>query len=142
MIKIRPADASDLDFVYTCVNTLEETVFDRETFGRLYKEVVGSPGRFLFVIEHNDEEMGYMSLYVQPLLHHNGKVAEIQELIILPEFRSNGAGHLAMEFAKEFAKEEGCVLLELASSMKREDAHRFYTNNGFMRSHYKFTFEL
>lgn len=142
MIKLSPAEKSDLEFIYNCINTLEETVFDRVNFNQVFDTVMASKDIFLFVIEHNDEEIGYMSIYIQTLLHHNGKVAEIQELIVLPEYRSNGAGRLALEFAKKFAQEKGCVLIELASNIKREQAHKFYVSNGFARSHYKFTCAL
>lgn len=142
MISIVPATARDIDFIYACINELEGKVFDKDRFAQLYANVLGSPDRFLFVMENNNENIGYMSIYIQPLLHHNGKVAEVQELIVLPEFRSRGAGRVAIDFAKRFSKEQGCVLIELASNLMREDAHRFYLGNGFKRSHYKFTCDL
>jgi len=142
MIHFTPAQKSHLEFVYSCINTLEETVFDRDGFNAMYDVVLNTKDCFLFVVEHNNEEIGYMSIYVQPLLHHNGKVAEIQELIILPEYRGNGTGRLALEFAKKFATEKNCVLIELASNIRREQAHKFYLSNGFTQSHYKFTCSL
>lgn len=138
MIKIIPASLTDLDFVYAAINILEETEFNQETFKGIYQTLIDSSGYFPFIITHNQEEIGFMGIYIQPMLHHCAKVAEVQELIVLPEFRSAGAGKTAITFAKTFAREQGCEGIELTSNLKRKDAHRFYLSNGFAQTHYKF----
>jgi len=142
MVHILPVKTKDLDFVYTCISILEDQQFDKKVFEKIYLTNLNADGVFMFLIGKGNTLIGYMSIHVQNLLHHCGPVAEIQELVVLPEYRNEGAGKVAIDFALKFSKEKQCMLLELSSNLRREDAHRFYLSNGFRQSHYKFTMEL
>jgi PhnO protein len=74
----------------------------------------------------------------QILLHHNGLVYEIQEMYVLPEYRSRGVGKILLDTLIERISVDDYVLLEVCSSFKRLDAHRFYEANGFEKTTYKF----
>ena len=86
----------------------------------------------------NDKPVGYISCHGQILLHHCGLVYEIQEMYVLPEYRSKGVGKILLNALLERLSNENYVLLEVASNMKRVDAHRFYEANGFLKTTYKF----
>ncbi|MFP5471356.1 MAG: GNAT family N-acetyltransferase [Bacteroidia bacterium] len=142
MVTFIPATQHDVDFVYKCITELENFVFKKEKFIAIFDGILSNQKAFPFVITYNSEKVGYLSIHIQTLLHHCGDVAEIQELIILPEYRNLKCGKQAIIFAKEFAKEKKCDLLELSSKLIRKDAHRFYLNNAMNQTHYKFTFPL
>lgn len=142
MVKIIPATVKDVDFVFDCIMELEQHDFPREKFDRIYYSIVESDTGFPFLILHDDKPAGYLSVHIQTLLHHCDVVAEIQELVVLPDFRNKNLGEAAIEFAKKFAKEKGCALIELSCNLKRTNAHRFYLRNGMNQTHYKFTFPL
>ncbi len=81
-------------------------------------------------------------MYLQKLLHHGALVGEIQELFVDKSLRGQGIGAQMVDYARLFAKRSGCVLLEVASNRRRKRTHRFYEQQGFRKSHYKFTYEL
>lgn len=142
MIHIEPAREEDLDFVYTCMNELTGETFDPGVFGDMFRQFLQSENAFPLIITNNNEKIGYMGMLTHIQLHHCGKVAEIHELFVLPAFRSSGVGRVAVEFARTFAREKGCVMIELSSNIKRTEAHRFYQANGFKHTHTRFTCEL
>jgi (aminoalkyl)phosphonate N-acetyltransferase len=142
MITFIPATQHDVDFVFECITELENFAFNKAEFVRVFDMILNNENAYPFIITYNSKKVGYLSIHIQTLLHHCGDVAEIQELIILPEYRNLKCGAKAMIFAKEFAKEKKCNLLELSSKLIRKDAHRFYLTNAMNQTHYKFTFPL
>ena len=74
-------------------------------------------------------------------LSEAGKVAVIDELVVKEKQRNNGIGSTLVQHAIRLAKSTGCCLIELATSFRREDAHRFYEKNGFIKSGYRFSFD-
>lgn len=142
MIQLRKSTIHDVNFVKKCIDELESTVFDEEAFFKVYSSVLSSAVHHSFIIEFDKVPCGYLGMSILPLIHHCGNVAEIQELVVLPEFRNKAIGKFALECANHYAKENNCVLIELASNKKRTDAHRFYETNGYSNSHFKLTFSL
>jgi PhnO protein len=49
---------------------------------------------------------GYASVQAQWLLHHCGKVGEIQEMFVIPAYRSKGVGGLLIRKLMQVAKRE------------------------------------
>ncbi|WP_417767395.1 GNAT family N-acetyltransferase [Stappia sp.] len=64
--------------------------------------------------------------------------AQVESVHVDPALRSQGLGARMMAFAEERAREEGCVLLQLASNAARTRAHAFYERIGYDRSHLGF----
>lgn len=64
--------------------------------------------------------------------------AQVESVHVDPALRSQGLGARMMAFAEERAREEGCVLLQLASNAARTRAHAFYERIGYDRSHVGF----
>jgi len=75
-------------------------------------------------------------------LHHTGKVATIEELIVSTLHRSNGIGKTLLDHAISYAKKSDCEVIELTSNFSRERAHNFYMKNGFKKGSFKFKLEL
>jgi GNAT superfamily N-acetyltransferase len=142
MTHIRTAENSDLDFIRQCMEELKGFAFEPENFTSVYDSLMETGTYFPFIISSNEERCGFLGISILPQLHHNGKVAEILELVVLPEFRNRQIGQAALGFARELTQKENCLVLELATSQKRTDARRFYLANGFQNSHFKLTMEL
>ena len=64
------------------------------------------------------------------------------ELVVEEDCRGQSIGRELFAHACEFAREEGCVQIELCSSMRRTDAHRFYEREGMRKDHFNFTMPL
>lgn len=85
------------------------------------------------------EVVGFISLQLQFHLHHARWIAEIQELVVMPQARSLGVGKALLAWAEQQARHRHAELLELSTSTKRVDAHRFYIREGYQATHLRFT---
>lgn len=139
---IRRAEQKDKIEIYELICLLEDIRIPPDLFDPIFEKNLADSSIFYFVSEHDLKITGFMSLHIQHLLHHWGKVAEIQELCVQTDDRNKGTGKMLLETAIKTAKENGCELIELAANNKRTKAHGFYSKNGFNNSHFKFTLPL
>lgn len=58
----------------------------------------------------------------------------VHDLVVAEDERGRGLGSALLEFLEELARDEGCVVLALASGFSREAAHRLYERRGYDRS--------
>lgn len=63
-----------------------------------------------------------------------GRVGMLEDMIVHPDFRTQGIGSALLEFATHFAKEQQLKRLTLLSDMSNKKAHSFYLKNGFIAS--------
>jgi (aminoalkyl)phosphonate N-acetyltransferase len=140
--KIRRAILNDEKEVYDIICALEEEKLDKNSFGSIFRKNINSTKNLYFIIEHSKAILGFINIHIKYVLHHAGKVAEIEEFFIKEEFRSSGIGAQVIKYIIEMLKNENICSLELVSNMKREKAHKFYENNGFKKSHFGFRFNL
>lgn len=136
-VLIRPADPSDLAVVYQFLCELEETNLDFTPFRAVFRHNLMNPMVHYLMAEHEGEVAGFVSCHVQYLLHHTGKVGEIQELYVRPEYRSQRVGRQLVSALHALAVEEDWVHLEVTTNRKRTDTVRFYERESFVRSHFK-----
>lgn len=111
MLELRP-QLNDQDFV-AVVRQLMET--------QAYQLVYLTEG----------EVVAIMGMRIGAWLH-TGTYLEIEELLTSPHRRSQGYGKHMMEWAKQYARRQGCSQLRLVSGVAREDAHRFYASCGMV----------
>lgn len=136
---IRKAGPDDLEAVYQMICALKNEVLDRETFSRVYLNNSNHPDCYYSMATIEDKPIGFISLHIQQLLHHNGAVGEVQELYIKPEHRAKGIGKLLMNAMIAHAKAKQVKSLEVASNKKRAENVAIYEKLGFTLSHNKFT---
>ena len=108
----------------------------------LRSENLESPALLYLIAELSGTKVGFLSCYCQQLLHHGGLVGEIQEMYVIPEFRSQKIGNKLLEKLIEIARKLNVLQIEVTSNAKREAAHNFYLKSGFAFTHKKFTFPL
>jgi (aminoalkyl)phosphonate N-acetyltransferase len=142
MILVRACTLHDADFMIKSMEELSRDKLDRTSLINIFSANLQEPYIHYFIAELNNQPAGFASLYIQPLLHHAAPVGEIQEMVVMPEFRSTGVGKRLLDHITLLAAQKGCCLLELASSHSRIEAHRFYVREGFVDSHHKFTKKL
>lgn len=61
---------------------------------------------------------------------HRGKYVEIEDLVTCQDQRSQGYGVQMLNWAKAYAKSNGCSQVRLVSGVARERAHQFYQQHG------------
>lgn len=118
---------------------------DIQDFDRLvdlYSQLttVGNPNMFkvdtkiydnIYVITHNQEIVGAITVLVEPKIIHNGsKVAHIEDLVVDKEYRGMGLGSKLLQYAIDKAKED-CYKIILDCD---EDMVKYYKIRGFKPS--------
>jgi PhnO protein len=137
---IRQAVVSDAATIKCLLEELENRAFDQAVFDRIYAEYLEAPLTLMQVaIQGEDEMVGFISCKGQSLLHHEGLVFEIQELIVTAAYQGKGIGRKLVAALKPDLARLGAMSLEVTSNKRRKEAHAFYQSVGFLNSHEKFT---
>ncbi|RCR71571.1 GNAT family N-acetyltransferase [Larkinella punicea] len=139
---IRPADYQDVGTLYRFICELEETQLNAVAFRAVFQRNLTDKRVHYLVAEVNEDIVGFISCHVQYLLHHTGKVGEIQELYVVPEYRNQQIGRQLVAAMEELAEAHGFVNLEVTANQKRTLTHRFYQQLTFRPSHFKFVKEF
>jgi PhnO protein len=137
---IRRVEIKDILTVYEQICELEETTFNINDFQNIFIHNIRDENKIYLLAEDNTGLcLGLISCHLQYLLHHCGKVAEIQELFVKTAYRSSGVGGKLINHMEEMLKKIDCVSFEVTAQNKRLDTHEFYKNNKFNATHLKFT---
>lgn len=91
--------------------------------------IINSNETFLFVGEKDGEIIGTTSLVFYKI--PTGKKAWIEDVVVDNEHLGNGYGKELMQFAIEFARNNGARKLNLTSNPSRIAANAMYVNLGF-----------
>ncbi len=124
--------------IYSLICELEEAPLDRTKLEAVYLRNLTDPGIHYLVALENGEAAGFASVHIQHLLHHGGKIAELQEIVVAESRRGQGIGSLLFSEAEK-PPEPRDAQLEVCCNRKRTDSHRFYERQGMVASHFKFT---
>jgi PhnO protein len=139
---LRNADSRDLKGIYELISELEGVPLDYDKFECIFIQYLKEDKYHFIVEEDNGIVRGCLNLRIEYQLHHVRKIAEIMELTVKSENRSQGIGSKLLEKAIEIAKQEECFQLEVCCNMVRVNAHRFYEREEMKKSHYKFCMKL
>ena len=132
---IRKADLNDLETVYALSNLLENTILDKDGFTAAYEDAIRND--IVYLLE-KDEVIGYIHFRISQQLCRASRIMEILELVIKEEYRDKRYGKLLLDQAERYAGENQIGLIEVLSSNWRKKAHRFYENNGYENTGYRF----
>jgi PhnO protein len=139
-ILIRKVIEKDMLTVYEQICELESFTFEIKYFENIFFHNINDTNKLYYLAEDTMGNcLGFISCHIQFLLHHCGKVAEIQELFVKTDYRNRGVGGKLIGYIEEMLKELDCVSFEVTAQNKRLETHEFYKNNGFKNSHLKFT---
>jgi len=116
---IRNSTSRDLEDVYRLICELENTNYSKEGFVELYSENLKDASICYFVAEKNEQVVGFGSVYLNRLLHHCGKIAEIQELIIDKNYHNNNIGNTLPSEILEWSKRQGALQVEVTCNIVR-----------------------
>lgn len=88
----------------------------------------------LFVAKTNNNIIGMVNLLFTISTAIGQKVAILEDMVVLPDFRNTGIGGKLIEHAKQFAKNEGFGRITLLTDYDNKKAHSFYKKKGFEKS--------
>ena len=142
-IKIRSAVITDLpeivglladDFLGKQREDLSDPL--NENYIMAFREIESDQNNELIVAELDGAVIGTLQLTFTPSLSYRGsKRCTVESVRVDDKLRGKGIGREMMLWAIKRAKEKGCVSMQLTSHGDRTDAHRFYENLGFAKSH-------
>ena len=139
-LPIRPVIPTDAQGILELLEELENRPFDAEKFAGIFSAYLQDPLALMYAaVDENEQICGFISCKGQPLLHHEGLVFEIQELIVTSAHQGRGIGKKLIESLKPELSRLGAKSLEVTSNKRRKEAHAFYQSVGFLNSHEKFT---
>ncbi|MCL2481172.1 MAG: GNAT family N-acetyltransferase [Spirochaetaceae bacterium] len=142
LINIRKCKKDDADSVFEIICQLEGENPDVGDFNRVFLTNLENPEVHYIIAEFNSQIIGFASMHIQNLLHHTGKIAEIQELFIDPSHRNRGFGEELLWHLRDIAGSENCKHLEISCNIVRDKANLFFSNRGLNPTHRKFTERL
>ncbi len=137
-IIIRQAVENDVVAIYDFICELEEERLNFNAFREIFNDNLQNPDCHYFLAFDHDECVGYAGMHAQWLLHHCGKVGEIQEMFVVGNYRSKGVGSRLIQQLINVAERENYKILEVTANKKRIDTHRFYESKGLQPTHFKF----
>lgn len=138
-LEIRDVQPKDEEEVRLLLDELEQRVADPSIFHTIFKEYLQRTEAVFLVAEVDRKVIGFISCLGQRLLHHEGWVYEIQELIITETFQGKKIGQALIEEVRRRLEPRGIKSIEVCSNKRRKKAHAFYQAVGFANSHEKFT---
>ena len=139
ILQIKKVKTQDLDFIYKSICELENEELDFEVFTAIFNENLANPNNLYLIAENDNEGVGFISFHTQNLLHHCGRVGEIQEFFIHEKHRGKGVGRELIEKIMQYAEEHKLKSIEVTTNKRRVENVMIYENLGFTLSHNKFT---
>jgi len=118
-----------LDLLFT---QEEDFVADREKQRASLKTIIGDPqiGEIL-ILKDDGNIVGMVSLLYSISTALGGRVAILEDMVLDPNHRGQGAGTLLLTHAVEHAKKVQCKRITLLTDNDNEQAIRFYKKQGF-----------
>ena len=93
-MKIRYCQKEDLEAIYKLICELEECNLNHGQFALVYENKLNDEKSHYLVAVSDDMIVGFVSVNIDYQLHHENKVATIEELVIDNSYRGNGIGRL------------------------------------------------
>lgn len=136
-VSIRLAAAADVDSIARLMEELGYPSTPEQMRARLAR-VAGDEGYAAYVAEADGEVAGFLGLQRGWAYEHDEPFARIISLVVDARVRRRGVGAALVDFADGWARERGAYGLMLTTSVRREEAHRFYEAMGFSRTGYRY----
>jgi len=99
------------------------------------RRIIESPetGQIL-VLRNGPRVLGMINLLFTVSTALGGRVAILEDMVVLPGYRNKGAGSLLLRAAISIAKSQGCLRITLLTDKDNEAAQGFYKRHGFIES--------
>lgn len=114
-----------------------ETTAVTERHRQCFSQIDADPNQRLIVAQLDGAVVATLQLSFIPGLTYGGRWrAQIEAVRVDSAARGQGIGQAMVQWAVDQARERGCVLVQLTTDRRRDDALRFYEALGFTPSHH------
>lgn len=146
MIELLVADESHTDVVAALLAGLFEEVGHDLAAPEIAARFVAIDGddrhSTLLAVDEDDDAVGVVTVTESLALYAGGRIGVINELYVVPPFRSEGVGKILLDAVKALADERGWARLEVTTpGDDYEKTLRFYEREGFFRIGPRFRWE-
>jgi diamine N-acetyltransferase len=142
MITIRPAtqdDLSDLQILNDEI-FIDNRKYDidldlnwaKGSSGESYfRELLNNKEAFCIIAEDVGKKIGYLAAGPKDIDYRKSKYCEVENMGVLPDYKSQGIGKALMEKSFEWAKSKGYQKMFVNAYIQNVPAISFYKKNGF-----------
>ena len=134
-MQIRKLDLKELYIAWDVVKQLR-TQLTYDEFEDLIYDMRDREYAMLGIFE-KEVLVTYAGVVVQTNLYHKRHLF-VDELVTDEKYRSQGYGKMMMEYLVDYAKMAMCENIVLSSGFARDEAHRFYEKEGFLKKSFVF----
>jgi GNAT superfamily N-acetyltransferase len=137
MITFRIADEDDTHVVSQLLGNLFEEVGHTLTASEIadiFLQIdADDMHSTLLALDEDGDAVGVITIVESLALYAGGRIGVINELYVVPEYRSEGVGKLLLDAAKELADQRGWARIEVTTPGEEyAKTLRFYEREGFM----------
>jgi GNAT superfamily N-acetyltransferase len=114
-----------------------------QSYWDAFAAITADPRSKLVVVEKDRHVVGALQLTFMPGLTFQGAERLLIEAAnIVGDKREEGIREAMISHAIDAAKARGCRFVTITSHKSRRDAHAFYENFGFEKTHHGFRYEI
>ncbi len=99
-----------------------------------FTEVLNNPESICLIAEEGSRKVGYIAAGKKEISYRKSKYIEIENMGVIPDFRSKGVGTLLIQESLKWAKSKGFQKAYVNSYFNNTAAIDFYKKNGFLET--------
>ena len=135
-VRIEPATLDDLpglvDMLVELFDLEADFVPDRQKQEDGLRLLLEQPSRGrIFVLRNDHSLIGMVNTLTTISTAEGGFVMILEDFFILPAHRSQGFGHLMLDYVVNYAKKKNFKRITLLTDKLSEESQRFFQKNGF-----------
>ena len=138
-MQIRELDLKELDTVYEVVSQLRNELSYKE-FEDLIYDMRHMEYKMIGIFE-KEKLITYAGVAIQTNLYHKRHLY-VFDLVTDEKLRGQGYGKMMLEYLQDYSRVGMCENIVLSSGFAREEAHRFYESDGFVKKSFVFVKSL
>ncbi|HEY6057115.1 MAG TPA: GNAT family N-acetyltransferase [Candidatus Limnocylindrales bacterium] len=128
-VTLRPAAPSDAQRIAALFTDEGYPAGASDILTRL--ERFASPASTVVVADLDGEVLGFVAVHLIPRFEHGDSIARIVALVVDPDVRARGIGHLLMAEAERIGREAGAAFAEITAGHHRPEARHLYESLGY-----------
>ncbi len=104
--------------------------FEEQLIRQRFNDIFNHDNYHCFGYYYNETLIAIMGGWLTTRLY-SGQQLEVDNFMVLPDHRSTGIGSKFLTEVENWAKNKGCLSVELNAYASNLAGHRFYTRNGY-----------
>lgn len=134
--RVEPATIEDLpaltELVLDLMSRSDDFTADRAVQERGLRLILEQPNRGrIFVVRNKDKIFGMVNLLFTISTARGGFVILMEDVVIHPDHRGQGYGHMLVDYVADFAKQKNFKRITLLTDKMSAESQEFFRKQGF-----------